>query len=153
VIDGETLKFALRDVDALQPDYLRGIAEFGVNATYISDTRDIFLDSARNCRTVICCRADPIQKATVVKSIRSRFNTVTMSVGDGANDVPMIMEANIGVGIYGEEGMQAVQASDVSLGEFQYLERLILRHGRLNYLRQCEMIHYFFYKNLVFTIP
>jgi phospholipid-translocating ATPase len=72
---------------------------------YISDTRDLFLDAARNCRTVICCRADPIQKATVVKSMRNRFNTVTMSIGDGANDVPMIMEANIGIGIYGEEGM------------------------------------------------
>lgn len=93
------------------------------------------MDISSKCRTVICCRADPLQKANVVRSIKQKYNTVSMSVGDGANDVSMIMEANIGVGIYGEEGMQAVQAADVSLGEFQFLERLILRHGRLNYYR------------------
>jgi len=54
----------------------------------------------------------------VVKTMKDQFGTVTMAVGDGANDVSMILEAHIGVGIYGEEGMQAVQASDFAVGEF-----------------------------------
>ncbi|OMJ80579.1 hypothetical protein SteCoe_19121 [Stentor coeruleus] len=65
----------------------------------------------------------------------------------------MILEAHIGVGLYGEEGIQAVQASDYALGEFRYLWELLLVHGRFNYIRQSEMILYFFYKNLVFTLP
>lgn len=78
---------------------------------------------------------------------------ITLSIGDGANDVSMILEAHIGVGLYGNEGMRAVQSGDFALGEFQYLWRLILVHGRLNYLRNAELILYFFYKNLVFTLP
>lgn len=153
VIDGGTLRYIIRNLDEYGDVYLEKIKEFGITEEYILSIKDLFLDISSKCRTVICCRADPLQKANVVRSMKQKYNTVTLSVGDGANDVSMIMEANIGVGIYGEEGMQAVQAADVSLGEFQFLERLILRHGRLNYLRQCEMIHYFFYKNLVFTIP
>ena len=88
-----------------------------------------------------------------MKLIKDTSGKVTLSIGDGANDVPMILEAHIGVGLYGEEGIQAVQASDYALGEFRYLWELLLIHGRFNYMRQSEMILYFFYKNLVFTIP
>jgi P-type E1-E2 ATPase len=95
----------------------------------------------------------PGQKRDIVKTMKDSFGTITLAVGDGANDVSMILEAHVGVGIYGEEGMQAVQASDFAVGEFQYLQRLLLIHGRWNYIRQSEMIQYFFYKNLVFTVP
>jgi phospholipid-translocating ATPase len=95
----------LKDVEALHPKYEELLAKEGITREVILEARDLFLETASKCRTVICCRADPIQKATVVKSIKNKFQTVTMSVGDGANDVSMIMEANIGVGIYGEEGM------------------------------------------------
>jgi P-type E1-E2 ATPase len=78
---------------------------------------------------------------------------ITLSIGDGANDVSMILEAHIGIGIYGNEGMRAVQASDFAIGEFKFLWNLILVHGRLNYLRVAELILYFFYKNIVFTLP
>jgi phospholipid-transporting ATPase len=65
----------------------------------------------------------------------------------------MILEAHIGVGLYGNEGMRAVQSGDFALAEFQHLWRLLLIHGRLNYLRNAELILYFFYKNMVFTLP
>ena len=42
-----------------------------------------------------------------------------MAIGDGANDVSMIKEAQIGVGISGEEGTQAVLASDFSIAQFK----------------------------------
>lgn len=78
---------------------------------------------------------------------------ITLAIGDGANDVSMIREAHIGVGLYGNEGMRAVQSSDFALGEFKFLWRLLMHHGRLCYLRNAELILYFFYKNLVLTIP
>ena len=65
----------------------------------------------------------------------------------------MIREAHIGVGLYGNEGMRAVQSSDFALGEFKFLWRLIMHHGRLCYMRYAELTLYFFYKNLVMTIP
>jgi len=65
----------------------------------------------------------------------------------------MILEAHIGVGLYGNEGMQAVSNSDYALGEFQGLWRLLLVHGRWSYLRNGELILYFFYKNFIFTLP
>ena len=82
------------------------------------------------------------------------FNSdaVTLAIGDGGNDVSMIMEANIGIGIHGEEGMSAVQASDFSIGEFHILKRLLFIHGRINLFRISKMILYFFYKNFVFTL-
>ena len=80
-------------------------------------------------------------------------NLVTLAIGDGANDVSMILEAHIGIGLYGNEGMRAVQASDYALGEFKFLWRLLLVHGRMAYVRNCELILYFFYKNIVFTLP
>jgi P-type E1-E2 ATPase len=65
---------------------------------------------------VICCRVTPKQKADVVKLVRVNLNKITLAIGDGANDVNMIQEANIGIGIYGNEGMRAVQASDYAIG-------------------------------------
>lgn len=76
-----------------------------------------------------------------------------MAVGDGANDVNMIMEAHIGVGIYGKEGMRATQAADFAIPEFRALWRLLMCHGRWSYIRNAEMVLYFFYKNIVFTMP
>mmetsp|Transcript_36051 Transcript_36051/g.35654 ORF Transcript_36051/g.35654 Transcript_36051/m.35654 type:complete len:235 (-) Transcript_36051:410-1114(-) len=78
---------------------------------------------------------------------------ITLSIGDGANDVSMILEADIGIGIYGKEGMRAAQASDFAIHKFKYLWNLTLYHGRYNYIRISELILYFFYKNIIFTIP
>jgi magnesium-transporting ATPase (P-type) len=113
-----------------------------------------FLQISKTCEAVICCRVSPGQKADVVRLIKSDDDDViTLAIGDGANDVSMIKEAHIGIGLYGNEGMRAVQSSDFALGEFKFLWRLILHHGRLCYLRNSELILYFFYKNLVMTVP
>lgn len=73
----------------------------------------------------------------------------TLAIGDGANDVSMIQMADVGVGISGQEGMQAVMAADFTLSRFRYLERLLLSHGYWCYDRLARMILYFFYKNAV----
>ncbi|GMR41324.1 hypothetical protein PMAYCL1PPCAC_11519, partial [Pristionchus mayeri] len=111
-----------------------------------------FLELACKCDAVICCRVTPLQKADVVDLVKRNKKAVTLAVGDGANDVSMIKTAHIGVGISGQEGMQAVLSSDYSIGQFKYLERLLLVHGRWSYLRMCKFLRYFFYKNFAFTL-
>ena len=66
--------------------------------------------------------------------------SISLSVGDGANDVPMIMQANIGVGIRGKEGTQAVRSADYAISQFKFLKKLILVHGRLGYRRVAWVI-------------
>lgn len=111
-----------------------------------------FLDVASNCKAVIACRVTPLQKAQVVELIKRTKNAVTLAIGDGANDVSMIRSAHVGVGISGQEGMQAVLASDYSIAQFRYLERLLLVHGRWSYYRMSKFLRYFFYKNFEFTL-
>ena len=118
-----------------------------------NEMEKIFLDIAKDATAVICCRVSPLQKSQVVKLMKNYDKSkITLAIGDGGNDVSMIMEAHIGVGIYGEEGLRAAQSSDYAIGEFQVLRRLIFVHGYLNYMRNSMMIIYFFYKNFVFTI-
>jgi magnesium-transporting ATPase (P-type) len=116
------------------------------------EIKNIFLDIAKDAVAVICCRVSPLQKSQVVKMMKNyNPNSKTLAIGDGGNDVSMIMEAHIGVGIYGEEGLRAVQNSDYAIGEFRFLHELLLYHGRTNYMRNSQCILYFFYKNFVFT--
>ncbi|XP_058473521.1 phospholipid-transporting ATPase ID [Solea solea] len=110
------------------------------------------LRTACMCQTVICCRVTPLQKAQVVQLVKKYKQAVTLAIGDGANDVSMIKAAHIGVGISGQEGMQAVLSSDFSFAQFRYLQRLLLVHGRWSYLRMCKFLRYFFYKNFTFTL-
>eukprot|EP00349_Pseudokeronopsis_sp_Brazil_P010142 CAMPEP_0202980026 /NCGR_PEP_ID=MMETSP1396-20130829/86025_1 /ASSEMBLY_ACC=CAM_ASM_000872 /TAXON_ID= /ORGANISM="Pseudokeronopsis sp., Strain Brazil" /LENGTH=183 /DNA_ID=CAMNT_0049719739 /DNA_START=1162 /DNA_END=1711 /DNA_ORIENTATION=- len=94
------------------------------------------------------------KKADVVKLVKDDDpEIITLAIGDGANDCSMILEAHIGVGLYGNEGMRAVQSSDYALGQFRFLWRLLLVHGRQSYLRNADLVLYFFYKNIVFTLP
>ncbi|CAF3568862.1 unnamed protein product [Rotaria sp. Silwood1] len=111
-----------------------------------------FLEIGTMCKAVVCCRATPLQKAQVVDLVMKNERKITLAIGDGANDVSMIQKAHIGVGISGQEGRQAVLASDYSLGQFRFLERLLLVHGRWSYLRISKFLRYFFYKNFAFTL-
>ncbi|KAI1885949.1 hypothetical protein AGOR_G00209020 [Albula goreensis] len=117
-----------------------------------ADMEQEFLDTACACKAVICCRVTPLQKALVVELVKKHKKAVTLAIGDGANDVSMIKSAHIGVGISGQEGIQAVLASDYSFSQFRFLQRLLLVHGRWSYLRMCRFLCYFFYKNFAFTM-
>uniref|UniRef100_A0A8C4DL60 Phospholipid-transporting ATPase n=1 Tax=Dicentrarchus labrax TaxID=13489 RepID=A0A8C4DL60_DICLA len=120
---------------------------------YEKELRQIdFVDMACECEAVICCRVTPKQKANVVSLVKKYKKAVTLSIGDGANDVNMIKTADIGVGISGQEGMQAVMSSDYAFAQFRYLERLLLVHGRWSYIRMCKFLRFFFFKNFAFTL-
>lgn len=77
---------------------------------------------------------------------------ITLSIGDGANDVPMIMEADIGIGLFGKEGMRAVDSSDIAISQFRFLWPLLFKWGRWNYTRTATLINYFFYKNFSYSL-
>uniref|UniRef100_A0A8C9MXN3 Phospholipid-transporting ATPase n=1 Tax=Serinus canaria TaxID=9135 RepID=A0A8C9MXN3_SERCA len=129
IIDGKSLKYALT---------------FGV--------RQYFLDLALSCKAVICCRVSPLQKSEVVEMVKKQVKVVTLAIGDGANDVSMIQTAHVGVGISGNEGLQAANSSDYSIAQFKYLKNLLLVHGAWNYNRVAKCILYCFYKNIVLYI-
>lgn len=114
--------------------------------------RVVLLNLSLNCSAVVCCRVSPLQKAQVTSLVKKGANRITLSIGDGANDVSMIQAAHVGVGISGQEGMQAVMASDFAIAQFRFLTDLLLVHGRWSYHRICKVVTYFFYKNLTFTL-
>ncbi|ETK93343.1 hypothetical protein L915_03474 [Phytophthora nicotianae] len=110
---------------------------------------ELFLELASQCRTVVACRLSPMQKAQVVSLMKAAPGTpLTLAVGDGGNDVSMIQEAHVGIGIYGHEGMQAVRAADFAIATFRHLSRLLLVHGRWNHRRVARVILFSFYKNM-----
>ncbi|XP_019251739.1 PREDICTED: probable phospholipid-transporting ATPase 8 isoform X2 [Nicotiana attenuata] len=111
-----------------------------------------FLELAISCASVICCRSTPKQKALVTRLVKVGTHQNTLAIGDGANDVSMLQEADVGVGISGVEGMQAVMSSDYAIAQFRFLERLLLVHGHWCYRRISMMLCYFFYKNLAFGL-
>ncbi|EGD72161.1 hypothetical protein PTSG_00182 [Salpingoeca rosetta] len=125
IIDGPTLEFALDQSLRLR-----------------------WLQLAKACKAVVCCRVSPLQKAEVVRLVKENERAITLAIGDGANDVAMIQAAHVGVGISGKEGLQAARASDYSIGQFRFLQRLLLVHGAWSYRRVTMLILYSFYKNI-----
>lgn len=113
----------------------------------------LFTDIAILTDSVICCRASPSQKADLVKMIRTKVKgSVTLAIGDGANDIAMIREAHLGIGIAGKEGLQAARTSDYSIGQFRFLLKLLLVHGRWNYVRVCKYTLGTFWKEMLFYL-
>ncbi|KAF0978581.1 hypothetical protein FDP41_002401 [Naegleria fowleri] len=111
----------------------------------------LFVELIKKCKTVICCRATPKQKAQLVDITMNRLGKTSLAIGDGANDVPMILKAKVGIGIMGKEGTQAKLASDYSIPRFYMLKRLLTVHGRYSYKRSAKRIQYSFYKNITLT--
>ncbi|KIY50739.1 phospholipid-translocating P-type ATPase [Fistulina hepatica ATCC 64428] len=114
-----------------------------------ASTKKLLLLLAMQCEGVVCCRVSPLQKALVVKLVKEGLRVMTLAIGDGANDVSMIQAADVGVGISGEEGMQAVNSSDYAIAQFRFLKKLVLVHGHWSYARNGNLIVNFFYKNII----
>lgn len=133
VIDGHSLKFALD-----------------------KRVENEFLKIALVCNSVICCRVSPIQKADIVNLVKTHRidgrRAITLAIGDGANDVAMIRAAHVGIGISGNEGLQAANSADYSIAQFRFLVRLLLVHGSWSMTRLCKLILYSFYKNIALYV-
>jgi len=127
VLDGHTIMHALQSIKCRQLIYEIGIAS----------------------RCCVCCRLSPLQKRELVELVRKRDpKVITLAIGDGANDVPMIEGAHVGIGVRGKEGAQAVQVSDVAVSQFRFLVPLLLCHGRGAYRRVALFLCYYLYKNV-----
>ncbi|KAE9524276.1 hypothetical protein AGLY_015315 [Aphis glycines] len=116
-----------------------------------SDLKMKFLKFCLNCKSVICYRISPKQKAEIVDLVTKYTNEVTLAIGDGANDVPMLHKASIGVGVVGLDGLKAYNASDYSIAQFNYLLKLLFVHGAWNYEKIIKMIYFYHYKTVVFN--
>ena len=112
---------------------------------------EFFFKLAVETKCVIACRCSPTQKAEVVKSLKKYSDQITLSIGDGGNDVPMINAADVGVGIVGKEGKQAALASDFSITKFKHLTNLLLWHGRNSYKRGAVMAQFVMHRGLIIS--
>ncbi len=113
-----------------------------------------FVKLTLRAESVVCCRVSPKQKQDIVKMVKAALPSIrTLSIGDGANDVNMIVESNVGIGIQGVEGTQAVRVSDYSIGEFKFLKLLLFKYGREYYRKNTKLVLYVFWKNLINVVP
>lgn len=103
---------------------------------FFPDCKELFLEISDRADVVLACRVSPKQKADIVNMVKGRHkNKVTLAIGDGANDVAMILQAHVGIGILGKEGQQAARSADYAVGQFKNLKTLLFFHGREAYRR------------------
>ena len=128
IIDGDTLDLALKNCE------------------------DEFFTTAMQAPSVVCCRCSPTQKRIIVKSIKKYIGDGrTAAVGDGGNDVAMIQEADVGIGIVGKEGLQASLAADYSIKEFKSLSTLLLWWGRIAYKNTATMSNFIVHRGMIIS--
>jgi magnesium-transporting ATPase (P-type) len=105
---------------------------------------------ATRCVAVVCARVTPAQKAAVTHRVKEMGN-MTLSIGDGGNDVAMIQESHVGVGILGREGQMAARAADFAIVNFKDLATLMFVHGHMSYMRTSYIVLYSFYKSMLIS--
>ena len=125
IIDGDTLDLALKNCEKE------------------------FFETAMLAPSLVCCRCSPTQKRIIVHTIKNYTDARTASVGDGGNDVAMIQEADVGIGIEGKEGLQASLAADYSIKEFKSLNKLLLWFGRIAYKNTSMMSKFIIHRGLI----
>ena len=128
IIDGDTLDLALKNCE------------------------EDFFRTSMQAPSVVCCRCSPTQKRIIVKTIKKYTNARTAAVGDGGNDVAMIQEADVGIGIVGKEGLQASLAADYSIKEFRSLSVLLLWWGRISYKNTSTMANFIIHRGLIISM-
>ena len=128
IIDGDTLDLALKNCE-----------------------EEFFLTTMQ-APSVVCCRCSPTQKRIIVKTIKKYTDARTAAVGDGGNDVAMIQEADVGIGIVGKEGLQASLAADYSIKEFKSLSVLLLWWGRISYKNTSTMANFIIHRGLIISL-
>ena len=127
IIDGDTLDLALNNCE------------------------EDFFRTSMQAPSVVCCRCSPTQKRIIVKTIKKYTKARTAAVGDGGNDVAMIQEADVGIGIVGKEGLQASLAADYSIKEFKSLSVLLLWWGRIAYKNTSTMANFIIHRGLIIS--
>lgn len=112
---------------------------------------ELFFELSLFANSVICCRCSPTQKATVLKLAKKYTNKRLACIGDGGNDVAMIQEAHVGIGLVGKEGMQASLASDFSIIKYKDLNHLLLWHGRRSYKNTATISKFIIHRGMIIS--
>jgi phospholipid-translocating ATPase len=118
----------------------------------LNNCEEDFFTTTMNAPSVVCCRCSPTQKRKIVKTIKNYTTARTAAVGDGGNDVAMIQEADVGIGIVGKEGLQASLAADYSIKEFKSLSTLLLWWGRISYKNTSTMANFIIHRGLIISL-
>ena len=118
----------------------------------------LFLKCLCDAPSVIIARMRKDQKQLISQSLKEygkkggKQIVHVLCVGDSANDMGMIRESDVGVGIKGKEGLQAFNNADVSIPSFQAMTKLLFVHGKSNENRLQVLVLYFLYKNTLLSI-
>ncbi|KAF9969018.1 putative aminophospholipid-translocase [Actinomortierella ambigua] len=120
--------------------------------TFLDHMPNQFIEVTVRLPVVVCCRCSPTQKANIARLIKHHTKKRICCIGDGGNDVSMIQEADVGVGIVGKEGKQASLAADFSVNQFSYLTKLLLWHGRNSYKRSAKLSQFVIHRGLIISI-
>ena len=123
-----------------------------MNIALLPENEELFFNIASKAPAVVCCRCSPTQKTLIVRGMKTHTTMRTAAIGDGGNDVGMIQEAHLGIGIVGKEGKQASLAADFSIMEFRAVKLLLLWHGRLNYKRSAFLSQFVIHRGLIISI-
>ena len=125
-----------------------------VNEIIMNDEKArIFYGIAEKCVAIICARCEPCQKGNIVRTfMKYEPGSCTLAIGDGSNDVDMIRASNVGVGVEGNEGSDAVMSSDFSIPSFRHIAKLLIVHGRWCANRSAMLILLTFYKNFIIAM-
>ncbi|ORM39849.1 putative phospholipid-transporting ATPase IIB [Babesia sp. Xinjiang] len=128
------------------------VVDGAVVATSIKEFNKFFIMVATMAPAVLCCRCTPFIKAELVRLIKQYTGKRTCAIGDGDNDVPMITEADVGIGIVGKEGLQASLSADYSIHRFHYIKRIILWHGRNSYKSSASLTHFIIHRGMIIAV-
>merc|ERR1719444_188921 len=153
----QLLRDAQKDLQAgVVPSGEHALVLDGATMKYVESLdagQQLLYELGMGCKVCICCRLAPQQKRRLVEIVRAKDATrITLAIGDGANDVPMIQGAHVGIGVRGKEGNQALQASDVAFSQFRFLVPLLQCHGRRAYRRVSTFLCYYIYKHVVLAV-
>lgn len=101
--------------------------------------------------SVIVYRCSPGDKKSIARHLRLS-GYIVLSIGDGNNDIGMIEEADIGIGIYSSESNLAALSADLVIPSFYGLSRLILVHGPVSLSRLRNVFMFFIFKSTCLAV-
>lgn len=147
--DGEARNVHHQPASGSSRAFLSGHSRGELPHSRQNNQRDID-ENVLECESVVVYRATPSQKGKIASFlVKSKRNV--LSVGDGNNDVAMLKDSHVGVGIMGKEGTQAALSADFAIPQFRLLRNLIFIHGRYSLIRYTKIALNSYYKNIVFV--
>lgn len=134
-----TMRGKKKRISILERGFSPDTISYGVTIDRKSFEQAISSDESRKYLVCLLLAADsvcfygllPSDKAKVVKLLKEnvKFKPVTLAIGIGCGDIPMIQEADVGIGISSKSYTSIMNYSDININQFSQLENLILLHG------------------------